>query len=114
LSDCRSWAAQNDSPRQRPEFAWKALDAWAYRRGLKLCFSSSGKSTDNALYESFNGKLREEYLKTHWFENMADLRVLLEKWMEEYNRFWPHGSLGDLYPFEWLQSQLRSEKSGAE
>ena len=97
-----------------PEFAGKALDAWAYRRGVKLCFSRPGKPTDNAFCESFNGKLRDEFLTTNWFENMADVRVHLEKWREEYNRFRPHRSLGDLSPFEWLQSQLRPEKSGAE
>ena len=97
-----------------PEFAGKALDAWAYRRGVKLCFSRPGKPTDNAFCESFNGKLRDEFLTTHWFENMADVRVHLEKWREEYNRFRPNSSLGDLSPFEWLQSQLKPEKSGAE
>ena len=75
-----------------PEFAGKALDAWAYRRGVKLCFSRPGKPTDNAFCESFNGKLRDEFLTTHWFENMADVRVHLEKWREEYNRFRPHSS----------------------
>jgi putative transposase len=97
-----------------PEFAGKALDAWAYRRGVKLCFSRPGKPTDNSFCESFNGKLRDEFLTTHWFENMADVRVHLEKWREEYNRFRPHSSLGDLSPFEWLQSKLKPEKSGAE
>ena len=51
-----------------PEFAGKALDAWAYRRGVKLCFSRPGKPTDNAFCESFNGKLRDEFLATHWFK----------------------------------------------
>ncbi len=97
-----------------PEFAGKALDAWAYRRGVKLCFSRPGKPTDNAFCESFNGKLRDEFLTTHWFENMADVRVHLEMWREEYNRFRPHSSLGDLSPFEWLQSQPKPEKSGPE
>ncbi len=60
-----------------PEFAGKALDAWAYRCGVKLCFSRPGKPTDNAFCESFNGKLRDEFLVTHWFENMTDVRVHL-------------------------------------
>jgi len=97
-----------------PEFAGKALDAWAYGRGVKLCFSRPGKPTDNAFCESFNGKLRDEFLATHWFENIADVRLHLETWREEYNRFRPHSSLGHLFPFEWLQSQLRPEKSGPE
>ena len=67
-----------------PEFAGKALDAWAYGRGVKLCFSRPGKPTDNAFCESFNGKLRDEFLATHWFENIADVRLHLETWREEY------------------------------
>ena len=94
-----------------PEFAGKALDAWAYRRGVKLCFFRPGKPTDNAFCESFNGKLRDEFLATHWFENMADVRDHLEKRREEYNQFRPHSYLGDLPPFEWPQSQLKPEKS---
>ncbi len=97
-----------------PEFAGKALDVWAYRRGVKLCFSRPGKPTDKAFCDSLNGKLRDEFLATHWFENIADVRLHLETWREEYNRFRPHSSLGDLSPFEWLQSQLRPEKSRPE
>jgi putative transposase len=33
-----------------PEFVGEELDAWAYRRGVKLCFSRPGKPTDNALW----------------------------------------------------------------
>ena len=77
-----------------PEYAGKALDAWAYRRGVNF-FARPGKSTDNAFCESFNGRLRDEFLATYWFENMADIREHLEKWREEYNRFRPHSSLGN-------------------
>lgn len=34
-----------------PEFASKALDAWAYRKGVTLDFSRPGKPTDNAVVE---------------------------------------------------------------
>jgi putative transposase len=43
-----------------PEFAGKALDAWAYKRGVKLHFIRPGKPVENAYVESFNGKLRAE------------------------------------------------------
>jgi transposase InsO family protein len=41
-----------------PEFISRSLDLWAYWNGVKLGVSRSGKPTDNALIESFNGKLR--------------------------------------------------------
>jgi hypothetical protein len=45
----------------------KALDRWAYENGVTLDFSRPGKPTDNAFVESFNGRLRDECLNTHWF-----------------------------------------------
>ena len=41
-----------------PEFVSKAMDAWAYGRGIKHQFIEPGKPTQNAYIESFNGKLR--------------------------------------------------------
>jgi putative transposase len=41
-----------------PEFAGRALDAWAHENGVKLDFTRPGKPIDNAYIESFNGKLR--------------------------------------------------------
>jgi putative transposase len=85
-----------------PEFAGKALDAWAYRRGVQLCFSRPGKPTDNAYCESFNGKLRAEFLDAHWFENLAEAQSGLEGWRKDYNEARPHSSLGDRTPAEFL------------
>ena len=45
-----------------PEFAGKALDEWAYHRGVKLNFIRPGKPVENAFAESFNGRLRYECL----------------------------------------------------
>ena len=46
-----------------PEFAGKALDGWAYERGVGLHFIEPGKPVQNAHIESFNGKFRDECLK---------------------------------------------------
>jgi len=45
-----------------PEFAGRALDEWAYRKGVKLNFIRPGKPIENAFAESFNGRLRDECL----------------------------------------------------
>lgn len=85
------------------------MDAWAYRRGVTLSFSRPGTHpegrvmpTDNAYSESFNGKLRAEFLDAHWFENLAEVQSSLEAWRKEYNEDRPHSSLGDLTPAEYL------------
>lgn len=77
-----------------PEFVSRVLDHWAYLHGVVLDFSRPGKPTDNAFVESFNGRLRDECLNTHWFLNLADARGKIEAWRRDYNECHPHTSLG--------------------
>lgn len=84
-----------------PEFISKALDKWCYEHKVKLDFSRPGKPTDNAFVESFNGRLREECLNTHWFESIDDARAKLSSWKEEYNFRRPHSALDFQTPSEF-------------
>jgi putative transposase len=76
-----------------PEFAGKTLDAWAYRKGVKLNFIQPGKPVQNAYVESFNGRLRDECLNESWFKNLEEARTIIEDWRIDYNRVRPHSSL---------------------
>ncbi len=60
---------------QRPRFTGKAMDQWVYRNGVQLRFIESGKPTQNAYIESFNGRSRDECLNDHWFTSFADVRI---------------------------------------
>ena len=102
-----------------PEFVSKVLDRWArlaqgsvrrswmewqdegYERGVTLDFSRPGKPTDNAFVESFNGRLRDECLDTHWFLSLDDARAKIEAWRNDYNASRPHSALGHLKPQEF-------------
>ena len=66
-----------------PEFIGKSLDRWAYGNKVTLDFSRSGKPTDNAFIESFNGSFRDECLNLHWFLSMKDAKEKIESWREE-------------------------------
>ena len=81
-----------------PEFISKALDEWAYRRGVRLEFSRPGKPTDNAFVESFNGHFRQECLDQHWFLSLAEARMVIEMWRIEYNTERPHRALHQQTP----------------
>lgn len=76
-----------------PEFAGQALDAWAYRRGVKLDFIRPGKPTENSYVESFNGKFRDECLNENWFANLPEAIREIEAWRNKYNGKRPHSSL---------------------
>jgi putative transposase len=68
-----------------PEFAGRALGAWAYLSGVKLSFIGPGKPVENAYIESFNDKLRDECLNEHWFLSLRQAKSLIEDWRVEYN-----------------------------
>jgi putative transposase len=96
-----------------PELTSKALDQWAYERGVRLHFIDPGKPQQNGFIESFNGKLRDECLNEHWFLSLADARRIIEAWRIDYNRNRPHSSLGNLTPEEYLaEYNKRLETAG--
>ena len=90
------------------EFISKALDRWAYDRGVTLDFSRPGKPTDNPYIESFNGSFRDECLNLHWFLSLEDAREKIEAWRREYNAYRPHQSLGGLTPDQFVEEYLEN------
>lgn len=89
-----------------PEFAGKALDEWAYRKGIKLHFIRPGKPVENAYIESFNGRLRDECLNEHWFVSLNHARQIIEEWRLDYNEVRPHSSLENLTPEEFIRKEV--------
>ncbi len=92
-----------------PEFAGKALDEWAYRKGVKLSFIRPGKPVENAFAESFNGRLRDECLNTNWFLSVKHARDIIENWRKDYNTVRPHSALGGLAPQEFIELDGRTK-----
>jgi putative transposase len=87
-----------------PEFTSRALDQWAYSRGVKLHFIRPGKPIENAYAESFIGRLRDECLNENWFVTMKNARETIESWRIDYNEGRPHTSLGGLTPNEFMEN----------
>ena len=95
------------------EFAGKVMDRWAYENGVKLDFSRRGTPTDNALVESFNGRLRQECLNEHWFLSLEDARSKIAAWRRFYNEDRPHSALAWKTPAEFARecgSQANSQE----
>jgi transposase InsO family protein len=87
-----------------PEFSGRALDTWAYARGVQLRFIRPGKPIENAFVESFNGKFRDECLNEHWFASVAEARALIEAWRVDYNTVRPHSALHGATPDQFANS----------
>jgi len=86
-----------------PECTSKALDQWAYERGVTLVFIRPGKPVENCFVESFNGRFRDECLNLHWFLSLEDARRRIEVWRVDYNHVRPHSRLGDVPPKEYAE-----------
>jgi putative transposase len=95
-----------------PEFAGRALEAWAYANNVELRFIRPGKPIENAYVESFNGKFRDECLNEHWFVSLADAKAIIEVWRVDYNTVRPHGSLGQLTRRPTPQPPARTPSQG--
>jgi putative transposase len=96
------------------EFVGRALDLWAYVNKVRIDFSRPGKPTDNAHVESFNGRLREECLNSHWFVSMQDAKRVIDAWRADYNESRPHRALGNQTPKEFALAASTSARSKGE
>jgi len=77
-----------------PEFVAKQLRQWLETIGTKTLYIEPGSPWENGYCESFNSKLRDEFLNGEIFYSMNELRVLAERWRVHYNTIRPHSSLG--------------------
>jgi putative transposase len=84
-----------------PEFTGRALDQWAYQHHVRIRFIDPGRPVQNAIVESFNGRMRDECLNQHWFLDLADARRIIAAWREDYNTRRPHSALGGRTPEEF-------------
>lgn len=91
------------------EFQSRALEEWAYRRGVQLDCIRPGKPVDNAFIESFNGRLRDECLHGYPFASLAEAQTIIEAWRLDYNQRRPHSSLGHLTPNEFIAQRQALE-----
>lgn len=93
------------------EFTSKLMDQWAWLNDIQLAFSTPGKPTENAFIESFNGRVRQECLNQHWFNDLDEVQAHLDIWKADYNLERPHSSLGYLSPNDYASHYQEKCKS---
>lgn len=76
-----------------PELTAHALRDWCRFAAAETVFIEPGAPWQNPFVESFNGKVRDELLNVEQFSCLAEARVLVSDWREDYNHHRPHSSL---------------------
>ena len=80
------------------ELTSNAILTWADHSRVAWHYIAPGKPMQNAFIESFNGRLRDEFLNETTFTSLAQARALLEEWRRDYNGVRPHSGIGWLTP----------------
>lgn len=80
-----------------PELIATTLSDWCTGR-TGMVFIPPGQPWKNPYVESFNARLRDECLNLHEFWSLAQARVVIGDWLDEYNYGRPHSALGYLAP----------------
>ncbi len=93
-----------------PEFVAQDLRKWLADTGAKTLYIEPGSPWENGYCESFNSKMRDEFLNGEIFYSIKELRVLAERWRKHYNTIRPHSSLGyrPPAPEAWMASNARA------
>ena len=77
-----------------PEMTAHALRDWCERSKTATVFIEPGSPWQNPYVESFHSRVRDELLDIEELSCLAEARVVIGDWREDYNHHRPHSSLG--------------------
>ena len=81
-----------------PEFIAGNFKKWCEANEITLTYIQPGKPAQNAYIERFNRLYREDVLDAYVFETLDQVRIVSNKWKEDYNENHPHSALGGKSP----------------
>ena len=97
-----------------PEFIAQALRTWLSQRQTTTLYIDPGCPWQNGFGESFNGTVRDECLNMYAFASVAEARVILAAFRQQYNEERPHSSLGYRTPAEFKRDWSNNQSSGTD
>jgi putative transposase len=80
------------------ELTSNAILGWAEQTKVGWHYIAPGKPMQNGFVESFNGRLRDEFLNETLFTSLMQARLALEEWRRDYNNVRPNSRIGWLAP----------------
>ena len=86
-----------------PEFIAHITNNWSQMHGIEFKYIQTGKPTQNAFVERFNGSYRRGVLNKYIFEDIDQVREQTLIWMNDYNHHRPHDALGKIPPIKYAE-----------
>ncbi len=86
------------------ELTSNAILKWCAAHSIEWHDIAPGKPMQNGFVESFNGRMRDEFLNETAFRNLAHARDLIAAWVDDYNTQRPHSALGYKTPADYART----------
>ncbi|QDL94113.1 IS3 family transposase (plasmid) [Paroceanicella profunda] len=77
-----------------PEFIAIKVREWIEAVGAKTAYIEPGSPWEKGYVESFNARLRDEFLDGEIFYSLREAQILIERWRRHYTTVRPHSALG--------------------
>ena len=87
-----------------PELTANALRDWCRFTKAGSAYIEPGSPWQNPYVESFNSRVRDELLSVELFACLAEAKVIVEDWREDYNQHRPHSALGMTAPASFARA----------
>ena len=81
-----------------PEFISTVFMDWCKEQQIVVQHIQPGKPCQNGYIERFNRTYRQDILDAYLFENIWQVRMITEDWINDYNNQRPHEALNGLTP----------------
>jgi putative transposase len=99
---------RNGSELTSPQFM-----AWCLDTKIEPVYIQPGKAVQNAHSESFNGRMRNEFLNVSWSEHLWDAREKTAVWFNKYDNERRPSSLEYRTPAQFAELLLTAPESAA-
>ncbi len=95
------------------ELTSNAILKWCAEHKVEWHYIAPGKPMQNGFVESFNGRMRDEFLNETLFRNLAHARDLIAAWVTDYNTARPHSPSSQTLG-TYSKSEFCTQENGAQ
>jgi putative transposase len=94
-----------------PEMTSNALKDWCRFSRTGAAFIEPGSPWENPFVESFNSRVRDELLSVEVFTCLAEAKVMVEDFRDDYNRRRPHRAHGMMTPSAFAEGWRTADQA---
>src|SRR2546422_1324128 len=95
-----------------PELTANALRDWCRFSGTGSAYIEPGSPWQNPYVESFGSRIRDELLSVEQFSCLAEAKVMVEDWRNDYNQRRPHSALQMVAPVRFAAAWRKGAAEG--